>query len=284
LEPLEELTREKELYGIVSIDINEAAIALLEGPRLTVLSKHTSGIPGKHRAGGQSARRFERLREMEINEYFKRIARHVNQAFLPYIDRLSGIIIGGPGFTKEEFAQSKHLDYRIKERIIGYIDTNYSGEEGIREIVERARNLLRETRFLREREAVNKFINEISRREGLVTYGLESTWQALQMGNVQMILVMENFSGFVIRVYCPVCGYSYETVSRKKPESPTEEKCPSCGRGILQKEIIEILDYLDEKASSLGFKLMVISPGTEHGKMFEQFGGIGVFLRYRFKI
>ena len=165
LEPLEELTREKELYGIVSIDVNEAAIALLEGPRLTVLSKHTSGIPGKHRAGGQSARRFERLREMEINEYFKRIARHVNQAFLPYIDRLSGIIIGGPGFTKEEFAQSKHLDYRIKERIIGYIDTNYSGEEGIREIVERARNLLRETRFLREREAVNKFINEISRRE-----------------------------------------------------------------------------------------------------------------------
>ncbi|MFQ5951714.1 MAG: peptide chain release factor aRF-1, partial [Candidatus Geothermarchaeales archaeon] len=96
LGPLEEILEEKEVYGLFAIDTKDAAIAILEGSRLDVLSTHTSGIPGKSRAGGQSARRFERLREMEINEYFRRVSTYINEAFLDpdFYDRIEGVIVG----------------------------------------------------------------------------------------------------------------------------------------------------------------------------------------------
>jgi peptide chain release factor subunit 1 len=76
LESLMEMLREKSSYGIIVIDGNDATIATLRGSTLKTVKEFTSGIPGKHRAGGQSARRFERLREAEVNEYFIRRKSH----------------------------------------------------------------------------------------------------------------------------------------------------------------------------------------------------------------
>ena len=66
IEHLEELLREKETYGILVMDSSGATYATLRGRRLEIIREITSGIPGKHRAGGQSARRFERLREARL--------------------------------------------------------------------------------------------------------------------------------------------------------------------------------------------------------------------------
>ena len=283
LEPLEELIKEREAYGIVSIDINEAAIGILDGSNIHIISKRTSGIPGKHRAGGQSARRFERLREAEINEYFKRIAKYVNQTFLnpEYEQKLVGVLIGGPGFTKEEFAESKYIDYRIKEKIIGFINTNYSGEEGIREIVEKAKNYLKETKYLREKSLVDELLRQISSKNGLVTYGLKNVWNAVQNGNVKTVLISDNFKGYVLVEKCNTCGFHRETVFNDRPKTLAEERCPVCNKGFLQKEIVEIIDYLDEKSDEYNYVFKVISSNTEYGKIFNRLSGIAAFLKYK---
>ena len=52
LEPLEDMIASKEVYGIAVIDRNEATIATLKGKRINVVSNLTSGVPGKHKAGG----------------------------------------------------------------------------------------------------------------------------------------------------------------------------------------------------------------------------------------
>ncbi|MCP8316945.1 MAG: peptide chain release factor 1, partial [archaeon] len=67
LEPLREMIKEEKTIGIVSIDNTEAGLGIVTGDRVEVIDVVTSGVSGKHRAGGQSARRFERLREAEIN-------------------------------------------------------------------------------------------------------------------------------------------------------------------------------------------------------------------------
>jgi len=104
LEPLLEIVREKETYGLLVIDGNEATLATLRGRRMEVLKEFTSGIAGKHRAGGQSARRFERIREAEVNQYYKRIGSHLGEIF-GQISDLKGLIIGGPGPTKYDFQE-----------------------------------------------------------------------------------------------------------------------------------------------------------------------------------
>ena len=93
-EHLQEMLREKETYGILLVDANNASIATLQGKRLDIVRQMHSGVTGKTKAGGQLARRYERLRDMQLNEYFTRVGAHANEVFLP-IDTLKGIILGG---------------------------------------------------------------------------------------------------------------------------------------------------------------------------------------------
>ncbi|PIO07841.1 hypothetical protein COU59_02760 [Candidatus Pacearchaeota archaeon CG10_big_fil_rev_8_21_14_0_10_34_12] len=51
--PLNEMLEVTEVFGLLVMDRKEATIGLLEGKRIEVLQKMTSGIPGKVRAGGQ---------------------------------------------------------------------------------------------------------------------------------------------------------------------------------------------------------------------------------------
>ncbi|MDP7208113.1 MAG: Vms1/Ankzf1 family peptidyl-tRNA hydrolase, partial [Candidatus Bathyarchaeota archaeon] len=78
--------------------------------------KHiSSGVAGKTRAGGQSARRYERLRDMHLNEFFTRVGKHITEIFLN-AQNLKGIIVGGPGPTKEDFLKGNYLHYELKDQ------------------------------------------------------------------------------------------------------------------------------------------------------------------------
>jgi len=53
LEPLKELLEVTEIFALLVMDRKEATIGMLEGKRIDILQKMTSGIPSKVRAGGQ---------------------------------------------------------------------------------------------------------------------------------------------------------------------------------------------------------------------------------------
>jgi peptide chain release factor subunit 1 len=69
-----DMLKGEKVIGIIAIDSTEAGLGVLESNRAEVVDVITSGVGGKHRAGGQLVRRFERLREMELNDYFNRVA------------------------------------------------------------------------------------------------------------------------------------------------------------------------------------------------------------------
>jgi len=91
----------KEAHGLIVMDRKEATIGILKGPRIEVLKHMTSGVPGKFRAGGQSAQRFHRLIEGMALEFYRKVAEVVKQEFLPKLKDIKGILIGGPGHTKK---------------------------------------------------------------------------------------------------------------------------------------------------------------------------------------
>ena len=74
LDPLKELCVEKEGYGLVVMDRRDASVAFLRGKTIVPLVKTHSEVPGKFRAGGQSAQRFERLRDGAAKQHYKKVA------------------------------------------------------------------------------------------------------------------------------------------------------------------------------------------------------------------
>ena len=129
VEYLKDMLKAEKVYGILSLDSNEAGIGILSGDRLDIEDLMTSGISGKTRKGGQSARRYERGREMELTYFFNRVSEHVTRIFITD-HNVGGIIVGGPGPTKENFLNGGYLHYRLQNNIIEVIDISYSGREG----------------------------------------------------------------------------------------------------------------------------------------------------------
>jgi len=136
IDHIKEMLKDDRTIAIISIDTQEAGLGILTGDRWETVETLTSGVSGKHRQGGQSARRFERLRDNELNEYYHRVANYAQKIFIDEYT-VKGLIVGGPGPTKETFVREEYLDYRLQNNIVATLDTSYSGDEGVREIIDK---------------------------------------------------------------------------------------------------------------------------------------------------
>ena len=75
-------TVDKTSYGFVVMDLRDCSMYELRGKKKVLLWRGTSNVPGKFKAGGQSSERFRRLREGEINLWYKKIAEKMKEYWL----------------------------------------------------------------------------------------------------------------------------------------------------------------------------------------------------------
>ncbi|HXW37215.1 MAG TPA: peptide chain release factor aRF-1 [Nitrososphaerales archaeon] len=285
LEWLKDMLKEEKVYGLLVVDTSEAAIGVLSGDRLDIPDDMTSGISGKTRKGGQSARRYERGREMELTYFYHRVADHANHLLLEE-NKVTGIIVGGPGPTKEAFLKSELLNYQLRQKILDVIDTSYSGREGIRELLEKSTEVLKNVRLVEEKKLVQRFLGEINKQSGLAVYGVPRVMEALQKANAEVVLVSDDVDMVQLSAKCKRCGTVKEELADARAKVSAiqrmmSEPCAKCGAVDYESSEKDIVDVLEEMAFQVGSKVEVISSGTEEGSMFGSFGGVGAILRYR---
>ncbi|MBN2478461.1 peptide chain release factor 1 [Candidatus Micrarchaeota archaeon] len=274
LEPLEQMMEAKDSYGVVVLDGRDAILAIVKGTSIDVVKKLHSTAHAKIRKGGQSAARYQRLIEESIEKYYKRVGEAIDAHFLG--KGLKGIIIGGPGPTKEFFYKAKPFNYQIK--ILGVVDTGYTDEYGIREVLAKSEDILAEQEAVKEKIIVERFIKEVV-KDGLATYGIKPVEDAITSGQASEILVSEGLEYKRVGYQCEGC--SEEKVFYIRENESLEEKCSSCGLGVKLEEE-PLIDYFVEFAQEKGMKVHIISTNTVEGNQFLQgFGGIGAFLRYK---
>jgi len=191
---LEEMIIEKQVYGLVVLDRRDANLALLKGKTIVSLKKTHSEVPGKIRAGGQSAQRFARIREGAYKEHFKKIAEYMKEQFLPLGKDLKGIIIGGPGTTVQDFINKDYLTGDIKRKIIGTKDLSYTGDFGLQELVDKSEDILSKEEIAQEKKIMKKLFDLLAKTPTKVTYGLKETKKALEMGAAETLLLSESLS------------------------------------------------------------------------------------------
>ena len=118
LTQLEDMLIDKKSYGLFVIDRAEAAYGIASGKRIHVQEYLVSNIMGKHRQGGQSAQRFERLIEEGCSQFLQ--ACHGARLFLywlPELENIQAIIIGGPGATKDFVVKNEYFHHEITKKI-----------------------------------------------------------------------------------------------------------------------------------------------------------------------
>jgi len=271
---LDEMLIPEKIYGIITVDNRNATLAILNGKKYNIVSKLSSNVPGKTKAGGQSALRFERLRTDAENEFYTRISERINKEFLPYLEKLEGIIIGGPGNTKNKMVDRNDIDYRLKNKILGYIDITYTDESGIKELLDSSEDLLKDTELKKEQNIINDFMKKIV-TNGLATYGFKEVLKSITSARAKKITISDNFKEKFVKIKCNKCDKISDVYLNNL-------KCIYCNSNDV--EIIEDIDpieFFSEQAKKIKASIIVVSNETSEGEQFlKGFGGLGAFLRY----
>ena len=281
---LKDMLKDDNLIGFLAIDAKDAGWGLLHGDKIEVLSQTGSGVAGKHRQGGQSAKRFQKLREMELSYFYNRVAQTTREYFID-IYPVKGLIISGPGPTKEDFINGNYLEYRLQNNIINTIDAGYSGAEGIREAFAKSADILGSFRLVEEKKMIEDLFREINTNTGKGSYGLQEVIEYLKNNVVKTVLITDNTNLHRVEAKCKRCNHIQEDIVERPLVIPKKTEyrnspCPECKAMDTEVNEQDIVDYLEIIAAKTGPQLEVVSGSAEHGNMLSSLGKIGAILRY----
>ena len=107
--PLRAMLDREYLLGVVLLRLGRYAVGVFRGETLLTSKTDTRYVKGRHSAGGTSQKRFERIREKQVQEIFQKTCTVAKQQISPFEDQLDYILLGGERFTLQGFL--KRCDY-----------------------------------------------------------------------------------------------------------------------------------------------------------------------------
>lgn len=145
-----------------------------------------------------SAARFSRLREEAAKEFYNRINEICKQTFIGHKE-IKGIIIGGPGPTKEEFLD--YLAEEVKRKVKAMKDITYTDEHGLHDLVDISKDILAKEIVTKEKELMQRFFTLLNTNPGRVAYGREEVDKAIEQGAVEILLLSESMEDDILSDY-----------------------------------------------------------------------------------
>jgi len=283
LEPLREMLRDQKIVGVLALDAKQASFGLLKGERVELIDSISSGVPGKTGKGGQSQRRYERERDMELSYFFHRVAEHATKAFLT--NQVNVLIAGGPGQTKNDFLKGEYLHYELHNMLLNVVDTQSACKEALKEIFDKSSELLNNMCGPDERKIIQRLSSELAKPNGgLATYGLDSVLKALSKGEVQVALATDNTDIVETIAVCKKCGHIVKRIAKAEPQVINEiakipcEKCGAVTYEIHEKDIVDVLEDMSSKTNSA---VEVISTPSKEKNQLNALSGFAALLRYK---
>ena len=137
------------------------------------------------------------------------------------------------------------------------------GKVSVEQVREQGERMLKESLTQHRHELVREALGQ-ARSNGRGVTGLRRVLRSLEMGEVQTLLMAENYTAHAVE--CPSCGHLDAHMVRY---------CPVCGRGTEKLE--DVCEALVPAAIRRDVELVYVEDEPE----FENVGGIAALLRFR---
>lgn len=231
LRPLARILDEWEDFTLVLVSSNSAKIFSVSLGKITGSKKLSADIMNKHKKGGCSQARFNRLRRGAIHAFLKEVAEELQKK------DDDQIIIAGPGNAKNQFIDL--LPKNIQENIVDVIDIDIDDEN---KLMKESIHLISEKEKRQSHEVVQHLKEEIL-RDGLAAYGIDETLKAVKNGQVELLLIEKDYKsrGWI----CEHCQVVKEGV---------KSTCPYCGNKTSEVDVMEeILEFAKRTDAEIEF-------------------------------
>ena len=137
--------------------------------------------------------RFARLREEKRHAYTVKVCEMATQNFISdNKPNVRGLIIAGSANVKFDVQESDHFDKRLKEVKLATIDVSYGMEQGLNQAISLAADSLMNVKFVHEKKIIGKFFDESALDTGMIVFGVEDTMKAMELRNLETIMLFEN--------------------------------------------------------------------------------------------
>ena len=284
LEPLHQMLEATNIYGLLVVDLHEAYWGFLRGNHIEPIGGISSNVPDKQRKGGQSAPRFQRLREIAVNEFFTRVGEQASSIFLAkrdFFKRFGGVLIGGRSPIREHFLAGDYLHHEIRQRVIGAFEVEHTDKAGLSELVANANDDILGMGIEKQKVLLDRFNEELENGGGLAAYGEENIRKNLAAGAVETLLLSASLRKKRLQITCQDCGHSEERTFFLEPGTLIKDilthTCRICSSPIIESGDIDLVEELTHLAYQTNSKTVIISDDGEAGSGFlPEYGGIGV--------
>ncbi len=282
-EALEESIISDEKYGFIVMDGHGALYGSLNGNNQSVIHKFTVSLPKKHRAGGQSALRFSRLRDEARNNFVRKVGELATTFFITNdLPNVKGIVLAGSADFKSELSSSAHLDPRLKKVVIQIVDISYGGLSGFNQAIQLSSNTLANVKLIEEKKLLEAFFDEINQDTGKYCFGIKQTMDALDQGAVESLIVWEDLD--IDRYVFTKAGTNDEVIKYYKKGQTIDPIDPETKMVMDIKSCDEWTEWIAENYKSYGTNLELVTDKSSVGTQFAKgFGGVGGILRWAVK-
>ncbi|MDQ4004712.1 MAG: hypothetical protein M3135_00210 [Actinomycetota bacterium] len=254
--PLESLFEVAETFCTAIVDREKARILISRLGRIEDVTSVLDEIPGRHDQGGWAQARHRR----HIEDHVLRHLKHVAGALLRLHERhrFSHLVLAGPEETVAELERGLH-DY-VRRTILGH--TSLSMAAPLSTVLERAVELEHVLGERRERQAVERLVQEVKTGTGRAASGMDETLLALEEGRVETLLIMSDLEASGAR--CSSCGHLSAAATR----------CPVCGGEVAP--VPDLAEVAVEEALRGRCRVETVAASDE----LRGVGGIGALLRF----
>lgn len=252
--PLAELMDDHEAYAIILMDSREAHLYLVQAAAIERVERSSIDLMNRHKKGGMSQKRFNRLRRGQIEAFIDEILDDLDR--LDDMGSLRGLVVAGPGEVKVQLVDA--LPQRYSDKVLGTVDLDMDVRHT--ELLARGDELARADEVSDEEAAVEGLRRAIFKDE-LAAVGVAETMEALVSGRVATLLVEDDLSvrGWICESCKALANGPGECAQCKGPVSSAE----------LVNELVEMAHLTDADVQHVQ-----VSP------FLDSIGGVGAILRY----
>lgn len=262
LKPLARLLGAFPSLGIVLVDRHRARLFDL---RLGELTEHEGFFHPLSRRGrgdgfaGYDGGHAERRVADEARQHFKHVAEFLKDALDKGI--FEKWILGCPDTHWPQFEAQLHP--YVSQRLLGRFSAADVAHIGREEIGSEAERILADSQNQLCGQAVRETIDQ-ARSNGRGVTGLRRVLRALEMGEVQTLLLGENYSAQAVE--CAGCGHL---------DAHLVHSCPSCGRAT--RSVVDVAEAILPWVIRRDIELFYVKDDAE----FDKVGNIAALLRFR---
>lgn len=269
---LSKLIQNDDTFACVIVDGESYIVAKITSTERTILASKQVSLPKKHNKGGQSAARFQRLRQEAISAYITKILEVIMDTIVTD-GRLNvkGILLGG--VSDKKYMLFERLPDFIKDNVISQIDLSYGGMKGLEYTITESKDIIQNNRLVQEKKIIQNYFELIAKDEKYV-FGFKDILYAMEAGAVDTLIIWEDN---------PAQLYMYKNKENQQLFS-YDTLLPEEDASIVETQ--HFVDWILDSYRGYGVRVLeLVSDSTSEGVQFMKgFGGIGGIMRYDLEI